>query len=208
MPCWIDRNELIKWLANVPQLLDHPIPVTVENPQCNLIILNPSLRQVFHQKLPKSAKSVVAFEKNTPATRKSMYLSCAWETLIVQLAWTQGISRGFHFVMGVRVCPVIIYFGLGFSHGNKTAIWGPPMTRWVSLHGFHCSQAAEGTHDGGKLYLQGTQLHVRANPAWKTGLGTLWQTFIHNYGKSPFLVGKSTISMVMFKFANCCFTRG
>ena len=25
----------------------------------------------------------------------------------------------------------------------------------------------------------------------------------HNYGKSPCLLGKSTISMAMFKFANC-----
>ena len=26
---------------------------------------------------------------------------------------------------------------------------------------------------------------------------------LHNYGKSPLLMGKSTISMAMFKFANC-----
>jgi hypothetical protein len=27
---------------------------------------------------------------------------------------------------------------------------------------------------------------------------TLWQTFTKNYGKSPFLMGKSTISMAIF----------
>ena len=31
---------------------------------------------------------------------------------------------------------------------------------------------------------------------------------LHNYGKSPFSMGKSTISMAIFKFANCLFTRG
>ena len=31
---------------------------------------------------------------------------------------------------------------------------------------------------------------------------------LHSYGTSPFLMGKSTISMAIFKFANCWITRG
>ena len=31
---------------------------------------------------------------------------------------------------------------------------------------------------------------------------------LYGYGKSQFLMGKSTISMAIFKFANCEFTRG
>jgi len=56
---------------------------------------------------------------------------------------------------------------------------------------------------------------------WSTGLGknhaeTIWGfrnweyplVNQHNYGKSPFLKGKSTISTGPFSIANCLFTRG